>query len=135
MTADSTPPRILSLLRSDREPTTRNSLLVPRPSYRSPISDISARKYRINCLVMSAGGWKIARAIATRPGYLLLDEPLMKVEPAKLDALLTLIQLASQRGIGVLVAHQLNQYARRIRDVSDRAYLISGGQILGTLGG
>jgi lipopolysaccharide export system ATP-binding protein len=78
---------------------------------------------------------EIARRIAMRPGYLLLDEPLMKVEPAKLDALLTLIQLASQRGIGVLVAHQLNQHARRIRDVSDRAYLISGGQILGTLGG
>jgi lipopolysaccharide export system ATP-binding protein len=77
----------------------------------------------------------IARVIATRPGYLLLDEPFMKVEPAKLDALLTLIQLASQRGIGVLVAHQLNQHARRIRDVSDRAYLICAGQILGTLGG
>jgi lipopolysaccharide export system ATP-binding protein len=78
---------------------------------------------------------EIARAIATRPGYLLLDEPFMNVEPAKLDALLTLIQLASQQGIGVLVAHQLNQHARRIRDVSDRAYLISAGQILGTLGG
>jgi lipopolysaccharide export system ATP-binding protein len=78
---------------------------------------------------------EIARAIATRPSYLLLDEPPMKAEPAKLDALLTLIQLASQRGIGVLVAHQLNQHARRIRDVSDRAYLISGGQILGTLHG
>jgi ABC-type lipopolysaccharide export system ATPase subunit len=63
------------------------------------------------------------------------QEPPMKAEPAKLDALLTLIQLASQRGIGVLVAHQLNQHARRIRDVSDRAYLISGGQILGTLHG
>lgn len=78
---------------------------------------------------------EIARRIAMRPGYLLLDEPLVKVEPAKLDALLTLIQLASQRGIGVLVAHQLDQHARRIRDVSDRAYLISAGQILGTLGG
>ena len=78
---------------------------------------------------------EIARAIATRPGYLLLDEPLMKVEPANLDALLTLIQLASRRGIGVLVAHQLNQHARLLRDVSDRAYLMSGGQILGTLGG
>jgi lipopolysaccharide export system ATP-binding protein len=77
---------------------------------------------------------EIGRAIATRPGYLLLDEPFMKVEPAKLDVLLKLAQLASQRGIGVLVAHQLNQHARRVRDVSNRAYLISAGQILGTLG-
>jgi lipopolysaccharide export system ATP-binding protein len=78
---------------------------------------------------------EIARAIATRPGYLLLDERFMKVELVKIETLLTLIQLASQRGIGVLVAHQLNQHARRIRDVSDRAYLISAGQILGILSG
>jgi lipopolysaccharide export system ATP-binding protein len=78
---------------------------------------------------------EIARAIATRPRYLLLDATFMKVELAKVDALSTLIQLASQRGIGVLIAYQLNQHARRIRDVSDRAYLISAGQILGTLGG
>jgi lipopolysaccharide export system ATP-binding protein len=76
---------------------------------------------------------EIARAITARPAYLLLDEPFTNVEPAGVDDLLTLIQHVSRRHIAVLIAQQLNQNSRRALDVSDRAYVICAGQILGTL--
>jgi lipopolysaccharide export system ATP-binding protein len=76
---------------------------------------------------------EIARAIATRPSYLLLDEPFADLEPTAVDDIQALVRHLTQRGIGILIADQLKQNPRQTLDVSDRAYVICSGDILGTL--
>jgi lipopolysaccharide export system ATP-binding protein len=76
---------------------------------------------------------EVARAMAARPAYLLLDEPFAAVEPTAIDGIQALVRHLTQSGIGVLIADQLNQNPRRTLDVSDRAYVICSGDVLGTL--
>jgi lipopolysaccharide export system ATP-binding protein len=76
---------------------------------------------------------EIARAIATRPSYLLLDEPFADLEPTAVDDIQALVRHLTRRGIGILIADQLKQNPRQTLDVSDRAYIICSGDILGTL--
>jgi lipopolysaccharide export system ATP-binding protein len=76
---------------------------------------------------------EIARAMATRPSYMLLDEPFAGVEPTAVADIQDLVRRLTQRGIGVLIADDLNQSPRQTLDVSDRAYVICSGDVLGTL--
>jgi lipopolysaccharide export system ATP-binding protein len=76
---------------------------------------------------------EVARALAARPAYLLLDEPFANVEPMAIDDIQALVRHLTQRGIGVLIADPMNQSPRQTLDVSDRAYVICSGDILGTL--
>jgi lipopolysaccharide export system ATP-binding protein len=64
---------------------------------------------------------------------LLLDEPFAEVEPTAVDGILALVRHVTQRGVGVLIADQLNQNSRQLLDVGDRAYVICSGDVLGTL--
>jgi lipopolysaccharide export system ATP-binding protein len=76
---------------------------------------------------------EIARALAARPAYLLLDEPFADVDPKGIDDIQVLVRQLTDRGIGVLIADQMNQNPRQTLDVSDRAYVICSGDVLGTL--
>jgi lipopolysaccharide export system ATP-binding protein len=76
---------------------------------------------------------EIARAIATRPSYLLLDEPFADLEPTAVEDIQALVRYLTRCGIGILIADQLKQNPRQTLDVSDRAYVICSGDILGTL--
>jgi lipopolysaccharide export system ATP-binding protein len=76
---------------------------------------------------------EIARAIAARPCYMLLDEPFADLEPTAVDDIQALVRHLTRRGIGILIADQLKQSPRQTLDVSDRAYVICSGDILGTL--
>ncbi len=70
---------------------------------------------------------EIARALATRPGFLLLDEPFAACDPIAVAELQRVLARLRDRGIGVLVTdHSVRETLR----VTDRAYIIEDGRIL-----
>ncbi len=69
---------------------------------------------------------EIARALATRPSFLLLDEPFTGVDPIAVEDLQTAIGFLKDRGIGILVTdHNVRETLR----ITDRSYIISDGTI------
>ena len=76
---------------------------------------------------------EIARAMAARPAFLLLNEPFAGVEPTGVDEIQARVRHLARRGMGILIAEQMNQTSRQALEVSDRAYVICSGDLLGTL--
>jgi len=69
---------------------------------------------------------EIARVLATRPAFILLDEPFTGVDPIAIEDLQMIIADLKTRGIGVLITDH-NVHATLA--ITDRAYIISEGQI------
>jgi lipopolysaccharide export system ATP-binding protein len=76
---------------------------------------------------------EMARELAARPAYLLLDEPFAGLDPIAIDDMQSLIRHLAQRGIGILIAANMNHNTRKTLEVSDRAYVLCSGEVLGTL--
>ncbi len=71
---------------------------------------------------------EIARALATRPNYMLLDEPFAGIDPIAVGDIQDLVRhLTANRGIGVLIT---DHNVRETLGLTDRAYIVYGGQIL-----
>ena len=70
---------------------------------------------------------EIARALATRPRFILLDEPFAGVDPISVLDIQQLILHLKQRGIGVLIT---DHNVRETLKICDRAYILSEGQAL-----
>ena len=70
---------------------------------------------------------EIARALAARPTFLLLDEPLAGIDPIALGEIRDLIGHLKNQGIGVLIT---DHNVRETLDIVDRAYIIHDGAIL-----
>src|SRR6202166_405580 len=70
---------------------------------------------------------EIARALATHPSYILLDEPLAGIDPIAVGEIRDLIRHLKDRGIGVLIT---DHNVRDALDIIDRAYIIHEGQVL-----
>jgi branched-chain amino acid transport system ATP-binding protein len=66
----------------------------------------------------------VARALATRPKLLLLDEPLAGMNPSEIDFTLTNIRKTQQQGVTVLIV----EHNMQILDLCDRVVVISFGQ-------
>ena len=69
---------------------------------------------------------EIARVLATRPSFILLDEPFTGVDPIAIEDLQKIIDDLKTRGIGVLITDH-NVHATLA--ITDRAYIISEGEI------
>ena len=69
---------------------------------------------------------EIARVLATRPSFILLDEPFTGVDPIAIEDLQKIINELKTRGIGVLITDH-NVHATLA--ITDRAYIISEGEI------
>jgi len=69
---------------------------------------------------------EIARALATEPQYILLDEPFAGIDPKAVDDLQTVILYLRDRGIGILVT---DHNVRETLGVTDRAYIMAEGKI------
>jgi len=69
---------------------------------------------------------EIARALATEPQYILLDEPFAGIDPKAVDDIQTVILYLRQRGIGILVT---DHNVRETLGVTDRAYIMAEGRI------
>jgi len=70
---------------------------------------------------------EIARALATRPRFILLDEPFAGVDPLSVLDIQQLIMHLKQRGIGVLIT---DHNVRETLKICDRAYIMSEGKAL-----
>lgn len=70
---------------------------------------------------------EIARALASRPAYMLLDEPFAGIDPIAISDIRTLVRHLTDRGIGVLIT---DHNVRETLDLIDRAYIIYDGRVL-----
>ena len=70
---------------------------------------------------------EIARALATDPSFMLLDEPFAGVDPISVNDIKQIIHDLSARGIGILVT---DHNVRETLDICEKAYIVSEGSIL-----
>lgn len=85
---------------------------------------------RTSSLALSGGERRrveIARTLASRPKFVLLDEPLAGIDPIAINDIRDLIKHLKERGIGVVIT---DHNVRDTLDIVDRAYIIHDGMVL-----
>ncbi len=70
---------------------------------------------------------EIARALASEPKFLLLDEPFAGVDPISVGDIKTMIRQLADRGIGILIT---DHNVRETLDICRRAYIVNDGSII-----
>ena len=97
----------------------------------SLLRDLSIDKLRDSPAPALSGGERrrveIARALATQPRFILLDEPFAGVDPIAVIEIQRIIGFLKSRGIGVLIT---DHNVRETLGICDRAYIISEGRVL-----
>jgi lipopolysaccharide export system ATP-binding protein len=89
-----------------------------------------ARLRKTPAIALSGGERRrveIARALATRPNYMLLDEPFAGIDPIAVGDIQALVRHLTNRGIGVLIT---DHNVRETLGLTDRAYIIYSGEVL-----
>jgi len=111
-------------------------LVEPHPKRRKEQLDSLLEEFHITRLRKSpsialSGGERrrceIARALASRPSFMLLDEPFAGIDPIAVGDIQQLVRHLTERGIGVLIT---DHNVRETLSLIDRAYIIYDGQVL-----
>lgn len=85
---------------------------------------------RTQAIALSGGERRrveIARALASRPNFILLDEPLAGIDPIAVNDIRNLIRYLKKRGIGVLIT---DHNVRDTLGIVDRAYILHDGKVM-----
>ena len=95
------------------------------------MDEFSITRLRKSPSIALSGGERrrleIARALASRPNYMLLDEPFAGIDPIAVGDIQALVRHLTNRGIGVLIT---DHNVRETLGLIDRAYIIHSGQVL-----
>ena len=95
------------------------------------LSEFSIAHLRKSPALALSGGERrrleIARALASKPSFILLDEPLAGIDPIAVGEIRTLVSQLKNRGLGVLIT---DHNVRETLDIIDRAYILHGGTVL-----
>src|SRR3546814_16220585 len=95
------------------------------------LADFSITHLRRTPAVALSGGERrrveIARALASHPSFILLDEPLAGIDPIAVGDIRDLVSHLKDRGIGVLIT---DHNVRETLEIVDRAYIIHDGVVL-----
>jgi lipopolysaccharide export system ATP-binding protein len=95
------------------------------------LDEFNITKLRKSPAIALSGGERrrleIARALATRPSFMLLDEPFAGIDPIAVGDIQNLVRHLKERGIGVLIT---DHNVRETLGLIDRAYIIHSGQVL-----
>jgi lipopolysaccharide export system ATP-binding protein len=111
-------------------------IVEPLPERREPQLDDLLAEFSIThlrqapALALSGGERRrveIARALASKPQFMLLDEPLAGIDPIAVGDIRDLVLHLKDRGIGVLIT---DHNVRETLGIVDRAYILHDGQVL-----
>ena len=95
------------------------------------LSEFSISHLRKSPALALSGGERrrleIARALASKPSFILLDEPLAGIDPIAVGEIRSLVAQLKNRGLGVLIT---DHNVRETLDIIDRAYILHGGTVL-----
>jgi lipopolysaccharide export system ATP-binding protein len=108
---------------------------IPRPDIKRRLEELLEELHighlrEINASALSGGERRrveIARALATEPRFILLDEPFAGVDPIAVLDIQKIIRFLKERGIGVLIT---DHNVRETLGICDHAYIISEGKVL-----
>ena len=97
----------------------------------SLLEELQITHIRRNSAMSLSGGERrrveISRALATRPRFILLDEPFAGVDPIAVIEIQRIVRFLKSRGIGVLIT---DHNVRETLGICDRAYIINQGSVL-----
>lgn len=111
-------------------------LIQPDPQKREAMLDELLAEFSIShlrrtpAMALSGGERRrveIARALASRPSFILLDEPLAGIDPIAVSDIRELVSHLKERGLGVLIT---DHNVRETLEIVDRAYILHDGQVL-----
>ena len=123
LTVDQNIRAVLEMIEPDRQ--AREAIL------EDLLAEFSISHLRRTSTITLSGGERrrveIARALASQPHFILLDEPLAGIDPIAVRDIRELVTHLKDRGIGVLIT---DHNVRETLDIVDRAYILHDGQVL-----